>query len=119
MHCILLKKWTGKAPVMLVFMVPVMASASVAKQNTSRMAQISTDIGECGKCIDLGSKCGDEFGSRSWAYCLVVGNVGEGHHPQASAGALVTTHNCVATVHDGAVDFGQGNCASGVAHCDN
>jgi hypothetical protein len=38
---ILLKERTGKAPVMLVYMVPVMALASAAKQNISCIAQIS------------------------------------------------------------------------------
>ncbi len=41
MYCILLKEQAGKAPVMSVYMVPVMASASVAKQNISCIAQIS------------------------------------------------------------------------------
>ncbi len=40
-YCILLKERTGKAPVMLVYMAPVMASTSTAKQNTSCIAQIS------------------------------------------------------------------------------
>ncbi len=38
-YCILLKGQTGNAPVMLVYMVPVMALASAAKQNTSCIAQ--------------------------------------------------------------------------------
>ncbi len=73
--------------------------------------------GGCG--INIDGKCGDGFGSRTWAYCLVVGNVGEGHHPQASVGALVATHDCAAVVYDGAVDFGEGDHESGIAHCDN
>ncbi len=66
--------------------------------------------------MDVGGKCGYGFGTRSWACCLVVGNVGEGHHPQAGTGALVATHDCVATVYDGAVNSGEGNHASGIAH---
>ncbi len=41
MYGILLKEQTGKAPVMLVYMVPVMALANTAKQNSSCIAQIS------------------------------------------------------------------------------
>ncbi len=37
MYCILLNKQTGKALVMLVYIVPVMALVSGAKQNTSCM----------------------------------------------------------------------------------
>ncbi len=40
-YCILLKERTGKAPVMLVYIVPVMALASAAKQNMSCIALIS------------------------------------------------------------------------------
>jgi hypothetical protein len=36
-----LKEWTGEVLVMFVYMVPVMASASTAKQNISCTAQIS------------------------------------------------------------------------------
>jgi hypothetical protein len=71
----------------------------------------------CG--IIVGGDCGDVFGSRSWACCLVVGYVGEGHHPQAGASAYVAIHNCVAVVYNGAVDFGEVNRASSIAHCDN
>ncbi len=40
-YCILLKKQTGKALVMLVYMVPVVTLASATKQNISCIAQIS------------------------------------------------------------------------------
>ncbi len=43
----------------------------------------------------------------------------EGHHPQAGVGALVATDDDLAMVADGANDFGEGYCASGVAHGDN
>ncbi len=41
MYCILLKEQTEKAPVVTVYMMPVMALESLAKQNTSCIAQIS------------------------------------------------------------------------------
>ncbi len=41
MYCILLKERAGKAPVMSVYMAPVMALGSTAKQNISCIAQIS------------------------------------------------------------------------------
>ncbi len=40
-YCIYLNDWMGKAPVRLVYMVPVVASARAAKQNMSCIAQAS------------------------------------------------------------------------------
>jgi hypothetical protein len=50
---------------------------------------------------------------------LVPGIIGEGHHPQARAGALVATNDDSTAVADGAVDFCEGYHASGIAHGDN
>ena len=40
-------------------------------------------------------------------------------HPQAGPGALVATDDDAAAIGDGAVDLGEGDCASGIAHGDN
>ncbi len=85
----------------------------------TELVNVAGILEDKGCCINVGGKCGDGFSSRSWACCLVVGNFDEGHYPQAGAGALVAKLDCAAMVYDGAVDFGEGNCASGVAHCDN
>jgi hypothetical protein len=83
------------------------------------LVNVASILGGGGCGIEVGGKCGDGFGSRSWDWCLVVRNVGEGHHPLAGAGALVATHDCVVMVYNGAVDVCEGNRASCIAHCDN
>ncbi len=50
---------------------------------------------------------------------MVAGILGEGHHPQAGAGALVATDDGLDVVADGAVDLCEGYHASGIAHGDN
>ena len=57
--------------------------------------------------------------SACWACCLVPSILGEGHHPQAGAGALVATDDGTAMVADSAVDHCEGYCAYGFAHGDD
>jgi hypothetical protein len=45
--------------------------------------------------------------------------LGEGHHSQPGAGALVATDDGLAAVADGAVDLCEGYRASVIAHGDN
>ncbi len=67
-YCILLKEQTGKAPVMSLYMVPFLALASTAKQNTSCIAQISLgehviNLGMHGNNVGLHIACGGCIGS--------------------------------------------------------
>ncbi len=56
--------------------------------------------------------------SGCWACCLVPGILGEEHHPQVGAGALVATDDGAAAVADGAVDLCEVTRASGIARGD-
>ena len=49
---------------------------------------------------------------------MVPGVLGEGHHPQAGAGALVDTDDGAATVADGTDDLSESYRASSSAHSD-
>ena len=50
---------------------------------------------------------------------MVAATIGDWDHPQAGPGALVAADDDAATVGDGAVDLGEGDRASGIAHGDN
>ena len=47
---------------------------------------------------------------------MVAAAIGDWDNPQAGPGALVATDDDAATLGDGAVDLGEGDCAAGIAH---